>query len=144
VGALFFAGPLGLVVSKGYNFASIFQEKGGRSEIRRLVSDWQVEHGVARALDVAMATSENRIALQGGLDFVNERFNEVTLAVIDANGCAIVKQQIHGAFQEPVVEKPNILVSLSGPALNLLQEGMDFLPGYECEEFYRGTVAPPK
>ncbi|MFO7606955.1 MAG: AsmA family protein [Desulfurivibrionaceae bacterium] len=144
VGALFFTGPLGLVVTKGYNFASIFRGSGGSSEIRRLVSDWKVEHGVAQALDVAMATDENRIALQGGLDFVNERFNDVTMAVVDADGCAIVEQQIHGPFQEPVVEKPNILVSLTGPALNLLQEGIEILPGYECEVFYRGTVAPPQ
>jgi len=144
LGALFFAGPLGLVVTKGYNFASIFRGNGGRSEVRRLVSYWKVEHGVAQALDVAMATGENRIALQGGLDFVNEHFNDVTMAVIDADGCAIVEQQIRGPFQKPVVEQPNLLISLTGPALNLLKEGRDLLPGYECEMFYRGTVAPPQ
>ncbi|MDO8472344.1 MAG: AsmA family protein, partial [Dehalococcoidia bacterium] len=74
-GAFFFAGPFGLVVTKGYNFASIFQGSGGRSEIRTLVSDWKVERGVAQAQDVAMATNQNRVALQGELDFVNEQFN---------------------------------------------------------------------
>jgi AsmA protein len=144
VGALFFAGPLGLVVTKGYNFAGIFQGNGGRSEIRRLLSNWKVEHGVARALDVAMATDENRIAMQGGLDFVNERFNDLIVAVIDADGCAVVQQQIRGPFQAPVVEKPNFLVSLAGPTLNLLKEGRDLMPGYECEVFYRGKVTPPQ
>ena len=94
VGAFFFAGPIGLAVTKGYNFASIFQGSGGHSEIRTLVSDWKVERGVAQAQDVAMATNENRIALQGGLDFVNERFNDVTMATIDAKGCATVRQKI--------------------------------------------------
>jgi len=142
VGALFFAGPLGLVVTKGYNFASIFRGSGGHSEIRLLVSNWKVEQGVARALDVAMATDENRIALQGELDFVNERFNDVTMAVIDAEGCAMVKQQIHGPFQKPVVEKPNFLISLTGPAFNLLKEGWNLLPGVNCEVFYTGSVPP--
>jgi len=144
VGAFFFAGPVGLVVTKGYNFASIFQGSGGRSEIRTLISDWTVERGVAQAQDVAMATNENRIALQGRLDFVNEQFNNVTMALIDAKGCAKVQQKIHGAFQKPVVEKPSIIKTLTGPALRLLKKGKDLLPGGECKVFYAGSVAPPK
>ena len=144
VGALFFAGPLGLVVTKGYNFASIFQGAGGQSEIHRLVSTWKVERGVAQAQDVAMATDENRLALQGGLDFVNQRFDEVVVAVIDAEGCATVRQKIHGTFQKPLLEKPGIIRSLTGPAVNLMKKGIDLLPGGGCEGFYSGSVAPPK
>ena len=143
-GAFFFTGPFGLVVTKGYNFASIFQGSGGRSEIRTLVSDWKVERGAAQAQDVAMATNQNRIALQGGLDFINEQFNDVTMALIDAQGCAKVRQKIRGTFQKPVVEKPGILKSLTGPALKLLKKGRNLFPGGECEVFYAGSVAPPK
>lgn len=144
VGAFFFAGPVGLAVTKGYGFASIFQGSEGRSEIRTIVSDWKVERGVAQARDVAMATNENRIALHGGLDFVNEQFNDVTMATIDAKGCATVKQKLRGSFQKPVVEKPNILMSLTGPARKLLKKGRDIFPGRECEVFYAGSVAPPE
>lgn len=144
MGAFFFAGPFGLVLTKGYNFASIFQGSGGSSEIRTLVSGWKVERGVAQAQDVAMATKENRIALQGRLDFVNEQFDDVTVALIDAQGCAKVKQTIRGAFQKPVVEQPSLLESLTGPALTLLKKGRDLFPGGECDVFYTGSVAPPK
>lgn len=144
VGAFFFAGPVGLMVTKGYNFASIFQGSGGTSEIRTLVSDWKVERGVAHARDVAMATKENRIALRGGLDLVSERFDDVTVALIDAEGCATVKQTIHGAFHDPVVEKPSVLKSLTGPVLDLLKKGRALFPGGECEAFYVGSVAPPE
>jgi uncharacterized protein involved in outer membrane biogenesis len=144
VGAFFIAGPFGLAVTKGYNFASIFQGSGGRSDIRTLVSDWKVEHGVAQAQDVAMATNKNRIALRGGLDFVNQRFSDVTVALIDAKGCATVRQKIRGRFQKPVVEKPSILKSLTGPAVELLKKGAELLPGGECNVFYAGSVAPPK
>ncbi len=143
VGAFFFAGPLGLVVTKGYNFASISRESGGRSEIRTLVSDWKVERGVAHAQDVAMATNENRIALRGGLDFVDYEFDDVTMAVIDAKGCARVQQKIRGTFRNPVVEKPSLLQSLAGPALRLLKKGSDLLGG-QCEVFYAGSVVAPK
>jgi AsmA protein len=143
-GAFFFAGPLGLVVTKGYDFAGIFKGSGGSSDIRTLVSDWSVEHGVAQAQDVAFATNKNRMALQGGLDFVNNRFVDVTTALIDGKGCAKVRQKIHGTFEKPVVEQPSFLESLAGPALKLLKKGRDVFPGGECEVFYAGSVAPPK
>ena len=144
VGAVIFAGPVGLAVTKGYDFASILKGSGGTSAIPTLVSEWKIEHGVAHAQDVAMATSKNRIALKGGLDFVNGRFDDVTVALLDAKGCARVKQKISGPFRKPVVEKPNILVALAGPALKLLKKGRDILPGGECKVIYDGSVAPPE
>jgi AsmA protein len=143
VGAVFFAGPLGLAVTKGFNFAGIFQSSGGSSQIRTLVSEWRIERGVAQAKDVAMATKENRIALKGGLDFVNGRFKEVTVALIDAQGCAMAQQKILGPFDRPEVEKPNVLTSLAGPALSLLRRAKSLFGG-KCDVFYAGSVAPPR
>ncbi|QTN21143.1 AsmA family protein [Rhizobacter sp. AJA081-3] len=143
VGAVFFAGPVGLLVTKGYDFAQLAQGNGGTSEIRTLVSDWKVERGVAHAQDVAMATKANRIALHGGLDFVNERFDAVTVALVDLKGCAIVKQEIRGSFSAPSVSKPNAIEALTGPALRLLKKGADALTGRQCEPFYSGAVAAP-
>lgn len=144
VAALFLAGPAGLAVTKGYNFGSIFQGSEGSSKIRVLVSDWKVERGVAQAQDVAMATHANRVALQGRLDFVNERFDDVTVALIDARGCIRAQQTIHGAFKKPVIEKPGALKSLTGPVVKLLKQVGRLFPGGECEVFYAGSVAPPK
>ena len=146
VGAFFFVGPLGLVVTKGYNFASIAQAQGGggSSEIRTLVSDWRVERGQAQAQDVAMATKENRLVLRGKLDFVNDQFDDVTIALVDAKGCVRVQQKIRGTFQNPKVEKPNLVTSLAGPALRLLKDGSDLLSGGHCDVHYAGSVAAPK
>ncbi len=143
-GAFFFAGPLGLAVTKGYDFAGIFMGSGGSSDIHTLVSDWHVERGVASAQDVAFATDRNRMALQGGLDFAGERFVDVTTALIDVKGCPKVKQKIHGTFQKPVVEQPSFLEAIAGPAVKLLKKARDIFPGGECEVFYAGSVAPPK
>ncbi|AMV73746.1 hypothetical protein JCM30471_21670 [Desulfuromonas carbonis] len=143
VGAFFIAGPLGVLVTKGYNFASLLTGAGGSSEIRTLVSDWQVEQGVAQARDAALATGEHRLALQGGLDFASERFVDLTVAMIDAKGCALVEQRITGSFQQPVVEKPNFFATLTGPAMQLIRQGLSLFPGGECEVFYSGSVAPP-
>jgi uncharacterized protein involved in outer membrane biogenesis len=142
-GAFFFAGPLGMAVTRGYSFAGVFLGSGGNTGIRKLFSDWKFEHGIARARDVAMATRENRIALQGRINFVGERFDDVTIALIDARGCARVKQRIHGPLGKPVVEKPSVLAFLTGPAFNLLKKTRDLLTG-KCEVFYSGSVAAPK
>lgn len=144
VGAFFFAGPIGLAVTKGYNFGSLFQGSGGSSSIAKLFSDWKVERGIAQARDVAMVTKQNRIALKGSIDFVNEQFDDVTIALIDAQGCARVKQKIHGPFQKPVVEKPSVLMSLAGPTLNLLKQARDLVTGGTDEVFYTGSVPAPK
>jgi AsmA protein len=144
VGAFFFVGPLGPVITKGYNFASIFRGSGGSSSIGMLFSDWKVERGIAEARDVAMATKKNRIALKGRINFVVERFDDVTVALINARGCARVQQKIHGPFQKPVVEKPNVLVSVAGPVLNLLKQAKNIFPGGKCEAFYAGSVPAPK
>jgi uncharacterized protein involved in outer membrane biogenesis len=142
VGAFFFAGPLGLAVTKGYDFARIFQGAEGTTTIRTVVSEWQVEHGVAQARDVAMATRANRIALQGGLDFASGRYDEVTVAVIDANGCVRVQQKVRGPFMNPVVDQPSALGTLTGPTRTLLRHAKSLLGG-KCAVFYAGSVAPP-
>jgi len=102
-----------------------------------------VADGVAQAQDVAMATAENRLALRGGLDFVNDRFIDVTMAVIDDKGCVKVQQKISGTFRETVVENPSFFRSITGPARNLIKKGIDLLGG-DCQVFYAGAVAPPK
>jgi uncharacterized protein involved in outer membrane biogenesis len=143
VGAFFIAGPFAPLITKGYNFAGLFRGSGGSSGIRGLVSDWKVERGIARAKDVAMATNENRIALTGNLDFVNERFDDVTVAVVDGKGCVTVRQTIRGPFRKPEVEKVRFLRTVAGPVLKMFKQGKKLLGG-RCKVFYAGSLAPPK
>jgi AsmA protein len=143
VGVFFIAGPFAPLITKGYTFATLFQGSDGSSRIRALVSDWKVERGIARAKDVAMATNENRIALKGSLDFVNERFDDVTMAMVDGQGCAKVRQRIRGSFRKPEVEKVSFLQTVTGPVVNLFKQAGKLLGG-RCEMFYAGSVAPPK
>ena len=142
VGAFFFIGPLGVGITKGYDFARIFEGSEGSTTISTLVSGWQIEHGVAHATDVAMATPKNRVALKGGLDFVIGRYDDVTVALIDTKGCARVQQKIHGPFRQPQVEKPNVLRALAGPTAKLLRQAKDLFGG-SCEVFYAGSVVAP-
>ena len=109
-----------------------------------MVSKWTIDHGVARADDVAMATEKNRIALHGRLDLADGRLVEVSVAAIDAKGCATVKQAMHGTLVNPVAEKPRVMMSLAGPVLRILSRARRLLPAGPCEPFYTGSVPAPR
>ena len=47
VGAFLLAGPLGIAVTKGYDYASVLKSSAGHTTIRTLISQWKVEHGIA-------------------------------------------------------------------------------------------------
>ncbi|MFI4866564.1 MAG: AsmA family protein [Steroidobacterales bacterium] len=144
LGAFLLAGPIGLAVTKGIDYAKVISSEGGSSEVPTFISEWHVEHGVAQARDVAMSTKANRVALNGNLDFVNHDFQDVTVAVLNSQGCATVEQKVHGPFSNPDVEKPNVLISLAGPALHLIRKATHALGGGHCQVFYSGSLPPPQ
>jgi len=65
-------------------------------------------------------------------------FKDVTVALIDAQGCPRVQQKIRGSFSKPEVEKPSILTSLAGPARKLLRQTKSLFGGH-CDVFYAGS-----
>ncbi|WP_158675327.1 AsmA family protein [Thiohalobacter thiocyanaticus] len=141
--ALFLAGPVGLAVTQGYGFASLFAETGGRTSIQELISEWHIENGVARAHDVALSTEENRLALAGRLNFVTSEFEDMRVAVIDSDGCAVVEQRIQGSFNDPRINKPNFVVALTAPLFEMVKQGVALFSESECEPFYSGRVVSP-
>lgn len=141
VGAFFVAGPFGPALTKSYNFASIFRGTRGDTAIRRLVSQWTIEGGVARATDVVMATRANRVAVQGSLDFVNRSFQQMSVLLLNDQGCARVQQQINGTFAEPQIKRPSVLKALAGPMSRLFGRAKGLF-GAKCEVKYEGSVPP--
>jgi len=142
VGAFFLAGPFGPALTKSYNLGSAYMEsRGGKGNISKLVSVWDVKNGIARAEDVAMATKKYRLAMKGGLDFNLGRFADVRVAVLDKQGCAVFSQSVSGSFLKPSVGKGSIFKSLAGPAANVLGSAWGLVQG--CKVYYSGSVAHP-
>ena len=141
--AFFVSGPLGVTITRGYSFTSLFAHTGGQTQIRELVSKWDFSDGMAKARDVAFSTAKNRIALAGGIDYANSQFQNLKVAVVDPEGCAIVEQEIQGDFQNPSIDTPNFLVALAGPVMDIIEQGVSLLTDEECDPFYTGRVAPP-
>ena len=143
VGAVFLAGPIGLVASRGYAFTGMLEGSGGSTQIDQMVSEWTIDSGVAQARDVAFRTLKNRLALSGALDFTDYHFRDLKVAVLDREGCSIVEQRITGPFREPEVEQPNFLVTVAGPLLDLIERGVQAITDEDCEAFYTGSMAHP-
>ncbi|MDT8409277.1 MAG: AsmA family protein [Wenzhouxiangellaceae bacterium] len=143
IGAIFLGGPLGLAATRGYAFSGLLGGSDGSTAIDRVVSEWTVEGGVAQARDVAFRTGKNRLALAGALDFVDYRFDDMRVAVVDRHGCAVVEQKISGPFDEPEIERPNFLVSAAGPMLDLVKRGVQTITDSDCKIFYAGSITHP-
>jgi len=143
--AFLLTGPIGPVLTKSYDFARLYEEsQGGKGVVRKLVSEWEVKNGIAEARDVALASKKQRIAMTGGLNLINERFENVTVAALDKRGCAVYSEKVHGPFREPQIEKESVFASIAGSVMNPLKDGWNFLQGEECAVFYTGSVAQPQ
>jgi uncharacterized protein involved in outer membrane biogenesis len=145
VGAFLIAGPLGTLITKSYNFIGLYEaSQGGTGSIRKLVSVWNVKNGIAEARDVALATKTQRVAMKGGLNFLNERFVDVTVAALNQRGCIIYSEKVHGSFHKPQIEKESIAESIARSILNPVEDAWKFIQGGECAVFYSGSVAQPE
>lgn len=140
VGALVLGGPLGLVLSQGYDFARLASKVPGRSVIRQLISTWQFEKGMAEAIDVAFTTQDHRLAVQGKIDLVEERYENLTVALVDSRGCPILQQVVKGSILHPQLEQENALVRAVGPVVELAKEIQNVLRQDDCKPFYRGSL----
>jgi AsmA protein len=145
LGAFLIVGPLGPTLTKGFDFGmAAGAVHGGSTEVRQLVSLWQIDQGRAVTRDVALATEKSRLAMSGEVDIAAHRFRNLVVAVVDAGGCALVRQEIDGPFENPQVKKPSFLESAAGPLLNIFKGTAKLITGEKCEVFYNGSVAAPR
>ena len=81
----------------------------------------------------------------GGLDFVADEYRDVTIALVDADGCAKAQQKITGAFGKPIADQSGILLPV-GSIVKLLNKARTLIAGEgaKCEVFYSGSVSVPK
>jgi AsmA protein len=144
LGAFLIVGPLGPIALRGYRYGDVYYHtQGGEGAITRFVSHWKIKNGEADATDCALATHHNRIALKGKLNLVNERFDNVTVAILDEKGCARFKQNISGTFASPSVGAVSAVESFAGPIFDLYRKAKRIVQAGKCEVFYNGSVQQP-
>ena len=139
LGAVMFAGPAGLALTKGGNYASMLVTNyGDTSHVTEIVSDWEFESGTIFLRDVAFATEESRVAAKGWLDFQKDSL-DISFAVINKKGCNLIGQDLYGSTKDPEKSKIKLISTLLAPVTNLLEVTL----GIDCEPFYEGRVKHP-
>ena len=141
IAAVAVAGPVGLAVTKGSNYANMIRlvKSNDSTSINALSSNWNIEGGKAKISDVAFSTSENRLAAKGWIDFTTDSI-QVEIAALDKNGCAILKQELKGTQVKPKVSGVKIIPALIAPVTKLFTG----IVGKDCEVFYEGNIPHPE
>jgi len=140
LGAVALAGPAGILFSKGSDYAMILTSRSGeKTTISQVSSKWNLEDGKITIEDVAFATLENRMAANGWLDMSSDSL-DVTVAIIDMNGCSMINQNIYGNSEDPQFSQVKVIKTLLAPVTKLL----DNITARDCETFYEGRVKHPE
>ncbi len=145
IGAFFIAGPVGAAAVKGYHYTDLYYKAhSGTGTITRFISNWKIGDGKAEATDCALTTRRNRVAVKGKLDLVRERYEDLTVAILDDKGCARFKQSITGPFDAPSISTANAVKSIASPVLNIYRQARQIAHRDTCEVFYTGTLEQPR
>jgi len=120
-------------------FVVVVLNSGEETLVTNLVSDWSIHDGKLIMQDVAFTTKKNRIAADGWLNFATDSL-ELTIAVLNKNGCSIFSQNLYGSFSEPKTGDIQVVGTILAPVTNLL----DDVFGSDCEVFYDESVRHPE
>lgn len=140
LGAVLLAGPVGIAVTKGSDFARILVLNSGKTtRMTKLVSNWKVDNGNFTIEDAAFTTNKNRIALTGLIGFSKKNL-DLTIALLNEFGCSVFSQQIYGNLDNPTIGKIKVAGTVLAPVTNLVDDVL----GKDCDVFYQGSVEHPK
>ncbi len=142
LGAVLVAGPLGLAITKGSDFVSLATvnfDSTQQTGIQTLLMNWRLENRQLITRDVAVATKLNRVAFDGRIDFANNSIPELTVAVVDKNGCSLIDQKLFGKFGALQTGKINISKTIFGSVIN----SVNAVAGKDCKQVYDGKVKNP-
>ena len=136
--AVFLAGPIGIAVTKGGDYANLLiANKGDSTQVGQFISHWELEAGLLKASDVAFSTKQNRIAVHGAINLWSQTFEGVNFALVNEQGCAVFQQELNGRFVSPDVSNVRVVKTLIGPLRNIFT-------GRKCKNpFYSGSVHHP-
>ena len=138
--AVVFAGPIGLVVTKGLDLVVLVASDYGEvTQIQKMVSNWNISNGILETNDVAFATNKNRIAAQGHVNLIDKTL-DITFAVLNEDGSCRSIQNIKGNLDDPEFGNIKIIESLLSPVTNLFE----FVLPIGGDIFYEGSVKHPE
>jgi hypothetical protein len=139
VGAVMFAGPAGLAMTKGGDYASLaLGKKGETTEVGKFLAEWRLSEGKLETQDVALSTKKNRLSVDGRFDVLTDSLT-FNFHVIDKKGCELVGQKVYGTAEDLKFGKVNLVKTFLGPVKNFFRDvGIG-----KCKIVYEGRVSHP-
>lgn len=128
--------------------------KGGTTAINQLHVKIDIANKVANFSDMAISTMNNRVALKGGINLLDESLKDMSVAILDKKGCASYSQGIEGTLSNPKGKA----LSADSITVEKVQEVVDMVSSLfgkskkkevkketneECKVFNNGVVAHP-
>jgi hypothetical protein len=139
VGAVMFAGPAGIAVTKGADFARLaFTKAGDSTQVKHFLAEWKMENGILATQDVALSTKTNLISTDGWYNIQNDSL-DFKISVLDKRGCDLVGQRIYGEALNPEYGKVKLLKTFLGPVKNFFRN----IGIAKCDTIYTGRVEHP-
>jgi hypothetical protein len=138
---LFVGNGAGIVATKGVDYVQLLKYKGGVSHVHVLIAKVKVADGIVTAQDVAASTDTHRVVAKGAVNLLTDDFEHVTLALVDAKGCAIAQDNMEGPIKKPKMQKPYLRI-LAGPVKHIANKAEDAFTKKGCPVFYDGEVKP--
>lgn len=138
LGAVLIAGPVGLVFSKGSDYALMLVGNNNDSSIINIIySKWELKEGLFLAKDFAFATAENRIAIEGWINLDRDSL-DLDIALVNTLGCSIISQGLNGKLSDPKTGKLKVIKTALAPVTNPIEKVIN----KDCDVFYDGVVKP--
>ena len=139
VGAVMFAGPAGIAVTKGADFARLaFIQAGDSTQVKHFLAEWKMKNGILATQDVAMSTYNNLISTDGWYNIKNDSL-DFKISVLDQRGCDLVGQRIYGNVLNPEYGKVKLLKTFLGPVTDFFRN----IGIAKCDTIYSGKVEYP-
>ena len=139
VSAVMFAGPAGLAVTKGTDFARLaFAKAGDSTQVKHFLADWRMKKGLLTPHDVALSTDKNLVSTSGWYSIRSDSL-DFKINILDKRGCELVSQRIYGDAIDPKYGKVKLLKTFLGPVKNFFRNmGIS-----KCDTLYHGKVVHP-
>ncbi len=137
-------GPLSILADKALDIDQLGQlPNAGETDIERLHARFELASGYASFADVAYRTPHHRIAAHGGIDLVEERWDELEMAILTRRGCAAATVRLNGERHQPNAELIDYQSGKRFDAQGLEKERVAALKPAQCTPFYDGSISHP-
>lgn len=139
-------GPIGILYSSAASLGQTLGGfRGGITPFKQINIDVKLQEDTLILNDVAVATAENLVVVEGGADIKKQEFKDLIVSILDEDYCPQLQQAITGTFKNPEVSKTKaFLETASAPLESLMSSTFEVIGFDTCKRSYKGIVKHPK